>query len=174
MSCNCDQENNKDLIDRRSFLTKLIGGIVAFIGTFLSLPLLINLFEPMTKNKTGVWRKVGKLADFPVGETKKVTFKNASRYDWSSKISNSAAYIRRGDSDELTAFSVNCSHLGCPVRWEQTPEMFFCPCHGGAFYKDGSRAAGPPNRGLYSYPVRVKNGTVQLETQAVPVTNIDV
>jgi menaquinol-cytochrome c reductase iron-sulfur subunit len=171
MSCNCEQGGK---MGRRSFLNKLIGGIVALTGGFLTMPLLVNLFDPLVDKREKVWRKVGKLPDFPIGKTTKVTFRNASYYDWSSKISESAAYIRREEAEKLIAFSVNCSHLGCPVRWEERPEMFFCPCHGGAFYKDGSRAAGPPNRGLYTYPVRIKNGSVELETEAIPITNIDV
>ncbi|MGB7786053.1 MAG: Rieske (2Fe-2S) protein [Salinimicrobium sp.] len=172
MSCNCEQQEEK--MGRRSFLSKLTAGLVALVGAFLSLPLLVNLLEPLVGNQKNEWRKIGDLSDFKVGETKKVSFKNASRFDWSNKISKSAAYIRREEPEKLVAFSVNCSHLGCPVRWEEKPKMFFCPCHGGVFHKDGSRAAGPPNRGLYTYPVRVRNGIVELETQKLPVTNIDV
>jgi hypothetical protein len=32
-----------------------------------------------------------------------------------------------------------------------------CPCHGGVYYEDGSRASGPPPRGLYEYSFEVKN-----------------
>ncbi|MDT0641809.1 Rieske (2Fe-2S) protein [Zunongwangia sp. F363] len=174
MSCNCGENSKENKMGRKSFLSKLIGGIVAVIGGFLSLPLLNNLLEPVIGNRRTVWRKIGDISDFSIGETKKVTFRNASRYDWSGKIDESAAYIRRDEEDQLIAFSVNCSHLGCPVRWEESPQMFFCPCHGGAFYRDGTRAAGPPNRGLYAYPLRVRNGNVELETEAIPVTNIDV
>ena len=35
-----------------------------------------------------------------------------------------------------------------------------CPCHGGAYYRDGSRASGPPERGLFEYPYKVTNGLV--------------
>ena len=68
---------------------------------------------------------------------------------------------------------MNCAHLGCPVRWEEKPELFMCPCHGGVYYKDGSRAAGPPPRGLYTYPIRIVKNQVEIETQAIPITNIN-
>jgi len=35
-----------------------------------------------------------------------------------------------------------------------------CPCHGGAYYRDGSRASGPPERGLFEYPYKVRDGMV--------------
>ena len=46
-------------------------------------------------------------------------------------------------------FAINCAHLGCPVRWFPESRLFMCPCHGGVYYEDGSRASGPPPRGLY-------------------------
>ena len=45
-----------------------------------------------------------------------------------------------------------------PVRWFPESGLFMCPCHGGAYYEDGSRAAGPPPRGLFQYDYKVENG----------------
>ena len=33
-----------------------------------------------------------------------------------------------------------------------------CPCHGGAYYEDGARASGPPERGLFQYQYKVEDG----------------
>jgi Rieske Fe-S protein len=38
-----------------------------------------------------------------------------------------------------------------------------CPCHGGAYYEDGSRASGPPERGLFTYNHRIENGQLMIE-----------
>ncbi|HET9319528.1 MAG TPA: (2Fe-2S)-binding protein, partial [Bryobacteraceae bacterium] len=38
-----------------------------------------------------------------------------------------------------------------------------CPCHGGAYYQDGSRASGPPERGLFEYPFKILDGTLQIQ-----------
>lgn len=176
MSCNCEEQNperdSKEAVDRRGFLTKISMGIGAFIGVILALPLITAMLDPVTRKKGTIWRAVGALKDFEEGTTKMVSFENASPYKWSGKIAYSAAYIRREENDKLTAFSVNCAHLGCPVRWEEKPQLFMCPCHGGVYYKDGSRAAGPPPRGLYKYPVRVTNNQVEIETEAIPITNM--
>jgi hypothetical protein len=43
-----------------------------------------------------------------------------------------------------------------------------CPCHGGAYYRDGSRASGPPERGLFEYPYRVKDGVVTIQAGELP------
>ena len=45
-------------------------------------------------------------------------------------------------------FAINCAHLGCPVRWFPQSRLFMCPCHGGAYYEDGSRASGSAGAGL--------------------------
>lgn len=37
-----------------------------------------------------------------------------------------------------------------------------CPYHGGAYYRDGSRASGPPERELLEYPCKVENSVVAI------------
>lgn len=176
MSCNCENqptpEETEKAVGRRGFLSKVTFGIGAFIGTVMAFPLVTAMLDPVTRKKETTWRHVGNLEDFETGKTKMVSFQNASPYEWSGKIAYSAAYIRREENNKLTAFSVNCAHLGCPVRWEEEAELFMCPCHGGVYYKDGSRAAGPPPRGLYTYPVRIVNNQIEIETEAIPITNI--
>jgi menaquinol-cytochrome c reductase iron-sulfur subunit len=72
---------------------------------------------------------------------------------------------------EFIAFSVNCTHLGCPVRWLQDADLFMCPCHGGVYYSDGTVAAGPPPKSLIRYDVRTANGQVEIKTMAIPITS---
>ena len=83
---------------------------------------------------------------------------------------NNAAWLRRETAEDFIAFAINCSHLGCPVRWLQEANLFMCPCHGGVYYKDGTVAAGPPPQPLTRYAVRVRNGEVQLRTGPIPIT----
>ena len=71
---------------------------------------------------------------------------------------------------EFIGFSVNCTHLGCPVRWLSDAGLFMCPCHGGVYYSDGTVAAGPPPKPLIRYDVRTANGQVQIKTMAIPIT----
>jgi menaquinol-cytochrome c reductase iron-sulfur subunit len=77
--------------------------------------------------------------------------------------------LRRVSATELTAFSVNCTHLGCPVRWLPDAELFMCPCHGGVYNRDGTVVAGPPPQPLVQFTVRVHDGLVQIRTQPVPI-----
>src|SRR4029450_9274663 len=64
--------------------------------------------------------------------------------------------------------AVNCAHLGCPVRWFAQSRLFMCPCHGGAYYEDGSRASGPPPRGLFEYEYQVRDGVLWVRGGQLP------
>jgi len=43
-----------------------------------------------------------------------------------------------------------------------------CPCHGGAYYEDGSRASGPPERGLFEYRYSIINGKLMINAGQMP------
>ncbi|HKV81405.1 MAG TPA: Rieske (2Fe-2S) protein [Candidatus Sulfotelmatobacter sp.] len=89
---------------------------------------------------------------------------------WAGVTAETAAWLRRVDELQFKAFSVDCTHLGCPVRWLPAADLFMCPCHGGVFYADGRVASGPPPKPLTTYPVRVENGQVQILTSPLPIT----
>ncbi|MGI8952611.1 MAG: ubiquinol-cytochrome c reductase iron-sulfur subunit [Chitinophagaceae bacterium] len=137
----------------------------------VSIPFFSALFGPLLRRQTQQWRSVAQLSDFPVGSTKLVKFENADPLPWAGITATSAAWLRRESENKFIAFSVNCTHLGCPVRWEEKAELFMCPCHGGVYYKDGSVAAGPPQKSLVQYQVRINKNDVQIQTAPVPITN---
>ncbi|MFN8556441.1 MAG: Rieske (2Fe-2S) protein [Dehalococcoidia bacterium] len=143
-----------------------IGGAGAIV---VGIPFVGFLMGPLLKHEPDVWRSVGAAASFQVGATREVTFPNASPELWAGVAGRSAAWLRRESEDSFIAFSINCTHLGCPVRWLAEAELFMCPCHGGVYYKDGSVAAGPPSSALVRYPVRVRDGTVEVRTSPLPI-----
>ena len=67
------------------------------------------------------------------------------------------------DGEKFQVFAINCAHLGCPVRWFPQSGLFMCPCHGGVYYSDGSRASGPPERGLFEYRYKVEQGNLLIQ-----------
>lgn len=153
---------------RRKFLTRLsiaLGSIGAALAAIPSVGFLLGL-----RKTPQVWRTVGKVADFKVGSTVNVAFQDSSPLPWSGVTAQTAAWLRRASDQQFVAFSMNCTHLGCPVRWLAEANLFMCPCHGGVFYSDGQVASGPPPKPLNQYPVRVQNGEVQILTSPVPIT----
>ena len=110
----------------------------------------------------------GPCSQFPEGETRLATFRNPYVMPTDGKTVDTACWVRRVAGDQFQVFAVNCAHLGCPVRWFPQSGLFMCPCHGGAYYRDGSRASGPPERGLFEYPNKVQNGLVTIQAGELP------
>lgn len=155
-------------LDRRKFLVRLsvaLGSIGAVVVAAPSIAFLLGLRKtPQT------WRTVGKLDDFTVGSTVNVSFEDPAPLPWAGVTSRSAAWLRRVGDQEFIAFSMICTHLGCPVRWLADADLFMCPCHGGVFYSNGQVASGPPPKPLNRYPVRVRNNDVQILTLPVSIS----
>jgi len=84
------------------------------------------------------------------------------------ETANIPCWVRRQDGELFQVFAINCAHLGCPVRWFPQSNLFMCPCHGGAYYQDGSRASGPPERGLFEYRYKVEKGALFIRTGQLP------
>ena len=154
-------------IGRRKFLVRLsiiTGSIGAALIAVPSVAFLLGL-----RKSPQIWRTVGKLDDFTVGSTVNVAFEDPSPLPWAGVTAQTTAWLRRVNDQEFIAFSTICTHLGCPVRWLATADLFMCPCHGGVFYANGQVASGPPPKPLNRYPVRVYNNEVQILTMPVPI-----
>ena len=155
--------------ERRRFLSRLSIGLSAAIAAVMGVPVVGFLLSPLTRRTPRVWRQVGRVDGFKVGETVNVMFEDASPLPWAGVTARTAAWLRRDDERHFTAYSVHCTHLGCPVRWVADAGLFLCPCHGGVYYADGTVSAGPPPRALPQYPVRVNNGQVEIQTSPIPI-----
>jgi menaquinol-cytochrome c reductase iron-sulfur subunit len=135
----------------------------------LFVPVLSFLFAPLWKKVRQRWQTVARSDRFHSGDTVLVSFEDPSPLPWAGVVARTAAWLRCDDDGHFIAFAVNCTHLGCPVRWEASAELFLCPCHGGVYYKDGQVAGGPPPHALIRYPVRVRDGQVQILTEPIPI-----
>jgi menaquinol-cytochrome c reductase iron-sulfur subunit len=142
-----------DALPRRTFLTRLTGGLVAIGGLVAGWPILRSLmpnvlYEPPRRFK------IGAPEDFQQG----VTFIDSRR-----------VYLFR-DGASFYAISAVCSHLGCTVKFspfkakqQQTVRNhtfdaigeFHCPCHGSKFRGEGTNYAGPAPRPLQWHPVEL-------------------
>ena len=161
--------DNPAALSRRGFLEKLCLSLAGVCTAILAVPVVGFVFATLFRKSPGKWVPVGKVDDFAVGKTVNVTITDPSSLPWAGISARSGVWLRRNSETEFIAFSVNCTHLGCPVRWLGDAELFMCPCHGGVFYKDGEVAAGPPQHPLPRYNVRVVNGEVQVEAAPIPI-----
>ena len=155
--------------DRRSFFFKLSILVNGAIGLLIATPVIGFLLGPVRpKAKYQSWIPLGKVSDYEPGTTILATYRNPYTNSWDGETANVACYVRRQVDGTFTVFAVNCAHLGCPVRWFPQSQLFLCPCHGGAYYADGSRAAGPPERGLFTFASRLDGDTLMIEAGQMP------
>jgi menaquinol-cytochrome c reductase iron-sulfur subunit len=157
-------------MNRRRFFARLSVSLGGLCATILAVPVLGFVLAPLFRKTPEDWIKVGKVDDFKIGATVKVPYPDPSPLPWAGVTANSAAWLRRDGENAFTAFSIHCTHMGCPVRWVAESKLFMCPCHGGVFYPDGSVAAGPPPKPLVRYPVQVANGQVEIKAVPTPIT----
>jgi len=57
-------------------------------------------------------------------------------------------------------FDSRCTHLGCPLVWDQATRQFQCRCHGAVFDELGEVVSGPAARALDRYATKMKDGVL--------------
>src|SRR5262252_5879840 len=148
-------------VSRRDAILKIGVGMSAVGGALMGVPILGFVLSAFTRSKPEQsWISLGPLEQFPSNETRLVVYQNPSTRPWDGDTAHVPCWVRRIDEERFQVFAINCTHLGCPVRWFPESRLFMCPCHGGAFYEDGSHASGPPPRGLFEYQHKVENGNL--------------
>ena len=159
------------MLSRRGLFMKL--GILfnGLVAAALAVPILRYVFSSVTRGRANAylgWVSLGHVSEFPEGETRLATFRNPIVMPADGKTVDTACWVRGVEGEQFQVFAINCAHLGCPVRWFPQSGLFMCPCHGGAYYRDGSRASGPPERGLFEYPYKVKDGLITIQAGELP------
>jgi Rieske Fe-S protein len=156
-------------VSRRWLLLKVGALFNAVVGVAVAVPVVKYLLSPVkSDNEYKSWVSLGSVDIFPVGETRLAKFTNPVNRAWDGETDRVACWVRRISAKEFQVFAINCAHLGCPVRWFPQSGLFMCPCHGGAYYADGSRASGPPERGLFTYDTKIVDGAIQINAGQMP------
>jgi len=166
-----EHEPRRDVegISRRKFLMNVGIALNAIVGVAIATPVVVYLVGPvLRRGEYRHWISVGDVSEFHPGETKLVTFQNPFRHETDGVTADVPAYVRCTAPEKFVVFAINCAHLGCPVRWFSESQLFMCPCHGGVYYADGSRASGPPERGLFTYDAKVEDGKLMIDAGQMP------
>lgn len=155
---------------RRSFLFKLSLVLNGAVGAVLAVPIFGYLLGPAFKKDSSYksWVSLGPVSNFPEGETRLVDYRNPVTTASDGETGNVACWVRHIQGNQFQVFAINCAHLGCPVRWFEQSKLFMCPCHGGAYYEDGSRASGPPERGLFQYEFSIAGNNLMINAGQMP------
>jgi menaquinol-cytochrome c reductase iron-sulfur subunit len=151
------------------------------VGVVLGIPIVRYILSPITRgrkpgddNYQGYDSLVslGPIDQFPAGQTRLATYRHPVSNALDGETADIACWVRHSEGEHFQVFAINCAHLGCPVRWFPQSGLFMCPCHGGAYYADGSRASGPPERGLFEYPFRILDGNLHIKAGSTPTPGV--
>lgn len=154
----------------RRWLLLTIGVLFnAVVGAAVAVPVVKYLFSPVKPDEAyKSWVSLGSVDTFPIGQTRLAKFTNPVSRPWDGETDHLPCWVRRISATDFQVFAINCAHLGCPVRWFPQSQLFMCPCHGGVYYADGSRASGPPERGLFTYDNKIAHGELQIYAGQMP------
>ena len=139
------EKSKQNIINRKSFITTLSIGWVAFAaatGGFFTV--LIRFLFPNVLFEPPQSFKIGYPDDFESG---KVDLRFKKQYN---------VWIVR-DDEKIIALSTVCTHLGCTPNWQETERKFKCPCHGSGFRASGINFEGPAPRPLERYKISLGN-----------------
>ena len=72
-------------------------------------------------------------------------------------------WLKRVATNEMKAFSGQCTHAGCGIDFLKSDNLFYCSCHGSKFSSDGLVLNGPASSPLNQYNCKfVKDGVFEL------------
>lgn len=145
-------------VSRRGVLLAFGVALNAVAATLLAIPIVGYVFSSFRHKTLQEWILLGPLERFPEQQTRLATYRNPFTSPWDGSTADIPCWVRRLKGETFQVFAINCTHLGCPVRWFQEAGLFMCPCHGGVYYADGARASGPPPRSLFEYEYKIQHG----------------
>lgn len=158
-------------LSRRQMCLRISMLFNGLVGAVLAVPVVRYLLSPVTRGRSAAydrWISLGGVEQFPAGQTRFATYRNPVANQSDGETAEIPCWVRNIDGNNFQVFAINCAHLGCPVRWFPQSRLFMCPCHGGAYYEDGSRASGPPERGLFQYSFQILDGNLQIKAGELP------
>jgi Rieske Fe-S protein len=170
---------------RDRFLEGATLGLGVLIGGLVTLPALGFMIAPAFVGQEYEPVDLGPLDNYPQNQFFIAKFLSKKG---EGTVGKRTAFVRNnGMVNGLPSFTIisnRCVHMGCPTQPQGPPEEpkiiktsstpieltptqvsgFSCPCHGGAYDKEGNRTAGPPVRALDRYQYSIQEGSLWLET----------
>ena len=152
------------MVERRSFLGVVIGGITSGIGAALSLAIGRFTIEPaLADSKTEQWVDAGQLADIPEGKPVKRAVTVVQEVGWGQFHEPGSVWVIR-NGEAIKVFSAVCPHLGCSIN--ASANGFICPCHQSSWDGAGAKTGGPTPRSMDALEHRIENGALLVKYQS--------
>jgi len=147
---------------RRRFSVAAIHTMGAIIGAALGVPALAYLFFSPKTPKESEWVEAGDVASLAPNQPVEMVFRRNHVDGWKIISERGTAWVVKNADHSVTAFSPQCTHLGCAYHWDEGKDEFVCPCHYSRFSQDGKVLSGPAPRELDRYETKVQGGKLLL------------
>jgi len=147
---------------RRNFSVAAIYGIWAAMLAALGLPGAAYLLIPSRIRRKNDWVEAGDITQLVPKVPLEVAFRRNRVDGWRVVSEKSTAWLVRLSSNDVVAYSPQCTHLGCAYHWDQRRTEFICPCHNSVFSIDGSVLEGPAPRPLDRFQTKVEGNKLML------------
>lgn len=159
--------DKKQQVSRRQFLNYTLTGVGGFMAAGMMVPMLRMAVDPVLQSSnSGDLVNVGLSEDDITSEPQRVEWLVDQVDGWYESDVSQVAWVYKNEDGEIIAHSPICKHLGCFVTWEGSddyPNEYYCPCHDGRYYKDGTNVPGtPPLEPLDEYEQKVEDGILFL------------
>lgn len=143
------------MISRRRFAALATAGVGGVVGAMFAVPIVGLLIDPLFHARPQVWRRVGDVRRVPYETPTPFSVPFPTQDSWKVPDSRYVVYVVRHRDGGASAFSNICTHMQCPVRWEDALGLFLCPCHGGLYNISGVNVGGPPPKPLPRWESRM-------------------
>ena len=100
-------------VTRRWLLLGIGVAFNAIVGAAIAVPVIGYLLSPIKKKGTYYqWISLGKLDQFPEGQTRLTDFVNPFERPQDGETAKTPCWVRRVSADKFQVFAINCAHLG--------------------------------------------------------------
>jgi menaquinol-cytochrome c reductase iron-sulfur subunit len=151
-----ESESQDGQSKRRDFLKVVIVAIGGVITAGFGVPAIAYVLGPALQQGTSEWLQLGSVNKVEVGVPTLFKTTIQTQTGWIKAEEEFSAYVLTEDGQNFVVLSNVCTHLGCRVRWIADKNGFYCPCHNGAFSKDGKVIGGPPPKPLDRFESKVE------------------
>ena len=126
-------------LTRRGFLFKLGIGLNVIAASLIAVPVVGFVLSAAFERKAyQAWIPLGKIDDFPEGQTRLATYRNPFTRPWDGFTANLPCWVRHIEGERFQVFAINCAHLGCPVRWFPSLGSFCAPATAVSITRTGA------------------------------------
>jgi len=144
-------------LDRRSFARRAAAALGGLFAALFGLPAAATVIDPVLNTAADRWVDAGPLSEVAEGKAKRFTYEVRAGWEARKEV---GFLVREGASEQVTALSATCTHLGCRVRFKEG--AFACPCHHGHYTLGGKPDGGPVTKPLARFETKIEAGRVKV------------